>query len=259
MSALVLQSSVLTFAALTIFYPPWRKKFSKLPGHNDLRFRLVYFIFTAVGALLLFLALFITAYKIGHPHLLVRYGCKPKPPKVATKSWVIWAQREDDSLGTERYILAKEIKKEMVSVHRPNGASLHSSDKPDCCERLCSYLTAGSIVAGFLLQSIGLSQMHWPTQCLQFLSISIMFGLRYWLHRQSIAEVLKPGKVDNKEAYVLAKIKLTHFLPDVEENEVEKLLNYLYPSDMNDVRSQRKESPEDSGRTPQSFASTQAS
>ncbi|KAJ8202573.1 hypothetical protein LV164_007006 [Aspergillus fumigatus] len=109
-TGLALQLSVLTFAALTTFFPLWTGEFS----HDNLRSRLVFFSFTCAGTLLLSLSLWWTAYTIGKPEISRVY----KPKEDSQQTFVVWAQRENDDLGTEACIIIKKIEKELISAHR---------------------------------------------------------------------------------------------------------------------------------------------
>lgn len=84
-TGLALQLSVLTFAALTTFFPLWTGEFS----HDNLRSRLVFFSFTCAGTLLLALSLWWTAYTIGKPEISRVY----KPKEDSQQTFVVWAQR----------------------------------------------------------------------------------------------------------------------------------------------------------------------
>ncbi|KAH3190650.1 hypothetical protein KXV92_003446 [Aspergillus fumigatus] len=175
-TGLALQLSVLTFAALTTFFPLWTGEFS----HDNLRSRLVFFSFTCAGTLLLSLSLWWTAYTIGKPEISRVY----KPKEDSQQTFVVWAQRENDDLGTEACIIIKKIEKELISAHRNLGTFPSQNI-------VISYISAFFLIVGFLIQSVGLSTMHWPTQSLQLLAISAMFGLRYWLHKQTIPDGIK--------------------------------------------------------------------
>lgn len=165
------------------------------------------FNFTASGTLFLFLGLWRCAVKIGKPARGQFITCKKEH---RGKAKLIWVQNENRRLGIERYIIVQDIEKEFISFHRTGetvkGFELQSP--------IWSYVSTGAIIMGFLLQSVGLSLMHWPTQLLQLFAVSSMFGLRFWLHRQSIPKTLKykpPAGAKDWQAIGLEKLKPDQF------------------------------------------------
>ncbi|GAB1191972.1 hypothetical protein APSETT444_001156 [Aspergillus pseudonomiae] len=78
----------------------------------------------------------------------------------------IWIQQQNAALETDAYVIGKIIKKEFVWAHRPLSS---------CPSTSIACPVALAIIVGFLLQSIGLSIMHWPVQVLQLVAMTVMF------------------------------------------------------------------------------------
>lgn len=211
-AGLVLQAAVWVFAALTTFNATWKSKFSFKLSDIPLPF----FVLTTAGSGLLSFCLWKIAHTIGKPAPTTTYI-----PNLQRKPiWVIWVQKENEALGLKGYILIKEIKKELISVHRYDDESIRKQGW------VCSYFTTVFIVLGFLAQSVGLSLMHWPTQTFQFLSIAIMFGLRYLLHKQSPPDfIMQCGPPRSSASIVNEWQKASaHKVPPLGSGHIQELL-----------------------------------
>ncbi|KAG8412801.1 hypothetical protein J3458_013236 [Metarhizium acridum] len=95
-----------------------------------------------------------------------------KPPD-GEKAKVVWVQRQmqGDDWHTEAYILAKNIEAEVLSAHRDSTALSHHW----CFESRFTNIVLVLIPVSFVLQSVGLSMMHWAVQTWQFIALVFMF------------------------------------------------------------------------------------
>lgn len=183
----VLQSSVVALAALTAFYNPVRSKFF-ITATRALR--VLSFIFVSSGTLLLSSGLFYIASVLDASEQVTIW----KP--TSRDTLVIWKQDADPELGTESWIIAKNIHGELLSAHRPIGLKPSST---------ISLPVALAIIVGFLIQSVGISLMHWPVQTLQLASIIIMFLGRCYVRKMDPPDF---------------RVKLDHVVDDNELMEI---------------------------------------
>ncbi|OGM45525.1 hypothetical protein ABOM_006492 [Aspergillus bombycis] len=154
---ILLQSSVVVVSALTAFYNPVRVRYFITATRAV---RIISFTFVSAGTTLLCLGLAYTAKVIDTSEHVTIWN----PRKQNTLA--IWIQQKNTALKTEAYVIGKIIKKELVWAHRPLSS---------CPSTAIACPVAVAIIVGFLLQSIGLSIMHWPVQVLQLVAMTVMF------------------------------------------------------------------------------------
>ncbi|KAL4744274.1 hypothetical protein BDW72DRAFT_212923 [Aspergillus terricola var. indicus] len=162
-----LEAAVLMVASLTTFHPTLAQCFKS----RDWPFYLF-----AIGAALLFVGLVACAAAIDGATQDVIW--KPRCPNVT----VMWLQRGSDTDGNISYVIAKRIKTDFITSHRPHGVQPFVKFSP---------LIISSITIGFLMQAIGLSTMHWPPQVIQFIATIVMFVCRSYLRRQDSPDRVK--------------------------------------------------------------------
>lgn len=164
----LLQSSIVILTALTAFYCPVRR-------HFFARAKSAYGIAAPTlvwaGTLFLTCGLIYTAKTIDTSARVDIW----KPTKEGVM--VIWKQDKKDfeEIHTERYVIGKVIKKELISTHR-RLRTRPSTSHP--------VLVAFVLTIGFVSQSVGIFLMHWPLQALQLLSMIIMFLGRCYVRSQ---------------------------------------------------------------------------
>jgi hypothetical protein len=180
-TGIFLQLSILTLAGLTVFYCPVRQQF--FPNTRS-GYRITALTFVFAGTALLGFGLIYTAKTIDTAARVDIW--RPTKPGMM----VIWKQKKTDNedLHTESYVIGKMIKKELISTHRRWRAVPSTS---------MSFPVAIAITVGFLLQSVGISLMHWPTQALQLLSMSIMFLGRCYVRSQDTPDFVKKVEGDD--------------------------------------------------------------
>ncbi|KAJ5467491.1 hypothetical protein N7475_005243 [Penicillium sp. IBT 31633x] len=174
-TGIFLQLSILTLAALTSFYCPVRPQFFARTKEG---YRITAFTFVMTGTVLLSSGLLYTAKTIDTSARVDVW----KPTKQGMM--VIWKQNETNNevLRTDSYVIGKMIKKELISSHRRSHT---------CPSTSMSLPVAIAITLGFLIQSVGISLMHWPTQALQLLSMIIMFLGRCYARSQDPPDFVK--------------------------------------------------------------------
>lgn len=163
---LFLQLGIMTLAGLTAFR--WREKFFTKSTKAD---TIIAPTLVWTGTVMLSFGLLYTAKTIDTSARVDVW----KPAKQGMM--VIWRQdnHESEDMHTECYVIGKVIKSELISSHR------RLQNRPSTS---WSLPVALAISTGFLVQSVGVSLMHWPTQTLQFLSMIFMFLGRCYARKQ---------------------------------------------------------------------------
>jgi hypothetical protein len=167
------------------FYQP---VFSKIFYHKCRGIRITAFVFVTLGTLLLTAGLAYIAWAI---NTAVHTTIWEPVRQLSKKSvLVVWIQRYHETSNTEGYVIGKWIDKELISAHRAPNAY----PSPDW-----AYFVLFITAFGFLLQSVGLSMMHWPIQTLQFLSMIVMFLGRWYVRQQEAPEFVVRVKLESFE------------------------------------------------------------
>lgn len=186
-----LQLSILVLAGLTALYCPVRKQFFI---NAKTGYRVTALAFLITGTVLLSFGLIYTAKTVDTSARVDIW--EPKKPGMM----VIWKQTKtnNEHLCTESYVIGKVIKKELISTHK------RSRTRPSTS---ISGPVAIAIILGFLLQSVGISLAHWPTQLLQLLSMSIMFLGRCYVRSQVSPEFIEKldGDISDRELLEIAQ------------------------------------------------------
>lgn len=190
-TGIALQLSILVLAGLTTLYCPVRRQFFI---NARTGYRITALTFLLVGTVLLSFGLIYTAKVVD---TLARVDIW-KPTKQGTM--VIWKQTKtkNEHLSTEGYVIGRVIKAELISTHK------RSKTRPSTS---MSGPVATTIIIGFLLQSVGISLMHWPTQLLQLLSMSIMFLGRCYVRSRAPPDFIEKleGDISHGDLLELAQ------------------------------------------------------
>ncbi|KAK9445088.1 hypothetical protein VB005_01551 [Metarhizium brunneum] len=164
---LTFQVGIMVFTAFTAFHPSLISRFFDKASPA---FRITAFACVESGTIFLFLSLLYTAKSLTLP-LKVRRSTWKLPD--GEKAKVVWVQRQmqGDGWHTEAYILAKNIEAEVLSAHRDSTALSHHW----CFKSHFTNTVLVLIPVSFVLQSVGLSMMHWAVQTWQFIALVFMF------------------------------------------------------------------------------------
>jgi hypothetical protein len=171
-----LELLVLVIAGLTKFHPQWKGRFAV---------ELFDFYCMLGGTVLLTFGLIICALSVEQRTVITasKLAVEPRTVKTASKSengdkvCILWLQRGRSNLDEsyKPYILGVERK--IIRASR-----LHGEPQTDFWKALTLTGTMAAML-GYIVQFIGLGQLHWPTQATQFAVTLIMTGVRAFIRR----------------------------------------------------------------------------
>lgn len=179
--------------------------------NETLALRITACVFVETGTLFLFLSLFYTAKALSKPLNVQRSTWET----MKGKTRVVWVQKRMRVGGgrTEGYIITKNVEKELLSAHRD-----YTNQTIESLTTFWMKVAVVLIPVGFVLQSVGLSMMHWPIQAWQFIGLVFMFLGRWAVRKQDPPEFTKRFR-DEWAEWKIHQILMNH-LPDSTDPEI---------------------------------------
>ncbi|KAA8894727.1 hypothetical protein FN846DRAFT_785993 [Sphaerosporella brunnea] len=202
----VLQSGVLVFTGLSVYYPTWNSRFRK----DGLPVRSYAYPVMSIGTVLLTFGLVICSAVVERSTTETKW----------LQARILWLQKShtvSDQSFDSFVIIAGDIKDSLLmsqrsTSHRIDSTTSKKIKAPSKLRKFASgptelftVLGVGLSLVGFIFQFQGLRGLHWSASIAQLVAIFLMTAVRAWVRRGLIVEPTAERVLDGYEMDWLAR------------------------------------------------------